>query len=274
MFPVRSYCSLSKSEINPKTANEMGYSTVYKILSKFKTASGKKLGSRVIRSSKVTNARNALVSSEDKEHLARSMSHSLSTSEKYYDLSSTKNSVIKCISRQHSTPIKDENSEPLSEFRNLKRRREEMPSQSQNKPSENESVESLFSEINIPDTNTKDSSTACERVEDNLIISVQDIDKMQDPDETLFSLRAKKIKASNIGNYKEKMMNLSKLKSEIIQIVLENKALGNLPSLFTKKGQLSVLALRKEMTPEISRLYSAADIKPLLAEALRIASGQ
>ena len=53
--------------------------------------------SRVVRSSKVTNSRQDGISDAERLHLAKSMNHSLSTADSYYDHGGTKSSVLKTI---------------------------------------------------------------------------------------------------------------------------------------------------------------------------------
>lgn len=82
----------------------MTFSSFNKILDKLQTKSGKKVSSRVIRGSKITSNRSLNVSDSDRRHLAKAMSHSLNTAERYYNYSDVTNSVVETLSINRGKP--------------------------------------------------------------------------------------------------------------------------------------------------------------------------
>ena len=84
---------------NSKLDQSLGLSAAYKILQKFETTSGKKISSRTIRGSIVSNSRERNFSDEHLNHLAKSMNHSRSTADSYYDYSSINNSISQVLSK-------------------------------------------------------------------------------------------------------------------------------------------------------------------------------
>ena len=84
------------------TATCLNFSSIYKIMQKFSTSSGKKLSSRALRGSKVTDSRNNNYSQEQREQLATAMSHSLQTADRNYNYSNISDSVAKVIALDKS----------------------------------------------------------------------------------------------------------------------------------------------------------------------------
>ena len=86
---------------------DLSFSSAFNILQKFKTESGKKLSSRAIRGSKITITREAGVTDEERRNLARSMSHSVETAERYYNFSElsnrSPNRYQSCRNKTHCT---------------------------------------------------------------------------------------------------------------------------------------------------------------------------
>lgn len=76
----------------------MSYSTFNNILDKLVTRSGKKLSSRIVRGSTITNNRTLNVTHSERLHLAKAMSHSVATAERYYNYSDVSNSVVETLS--------------------------------------------------------------------------------------------------------------------------------------------------------------------------------
>ena len=83
-------------------ATPLNYSAIYKILQKYTTNSGKKLSSRALRGSRVTNSRKKNLSDQDKRDLANAMSHSLTTAERSYNYTNITDSVRKVLTLNRS----------------------------------------------------------------------------------------------------------------------------------------------------------------------------
>ena len=84
-----------------------------KILSSNKLESGKKIGSRIIRKSLITNSMSKDLSHSERYNMARTMNHSLDTQERYYNRNNVTDSVVKHItnssqpSTSRSAPLPD-----------------------------------------------------------------------------------------------------------------------------------------------------------------------
>lgn len=85
---------------NYNTSKALGFSNVYKILQKFQTTSEKKISSRIIRKSTVTNSVKGNCTYKDRLHLAKSMSHNMSTADVHYDRINKKDSVLHRLSKR------------------------------------------------------------------------------------------------------------------------------------------------------------------------------
>ena len=85
------------------------YSAIYKILQKFKTKSGKKLSSRALRGSMVTESRKKNYSNDEQKMLADAMSHSIATANRSYNFTEISDSVVKLLNFQESQQSQQSN---------------------------------------------------------------------------------------------------------------------------------------------------------------------
>ena len=74
--------------------NQLSYSSLYNVLQKFKTRSGKTLSTRIIRQSRITNHRAENPSDTDRRHMSRTMNHGLSTAESHYNYTNIIDAVV------------------------------------------------------------------------------------------------------------------------------------------------------------------------------------
>ena len=79
-------------------AKDLSFSSACKILQSFKTKSGRKITSRTIRVSKITSNRGGTYSDKERNDLAKAMSHSVATSERYYNYTDVTQSVSNSLS--------------------------------------------------------------------------------------------------------------------------------------------------------------------------------
>lgn len=93
-------CHTIFTTTNKKTNNSLSFSGVYNILQLYETSTGKKLSSRAIRGSLVTNSRYLDMSHQEQEDLASSMSHTLPTAQRYYNYKNITDSVSKALSKK------------------------------------------------------------------------------------------------------------------------------------------------------------------------------
>ena len=107
---------IPKLKLKCSISQELGFSSAYNILQKFRTKSGKKLSTRMIRGSNITNSRNTGVTDQERRDLAQSMNHSVETAERYYNFTSLSDSVANSLSllSKHSA-FDTDNSDCLSE---------------------------------------------------------------------------------------------------------------------------------------------------------------
>ena len=117
------FLSCSNKHCSPAALN---YSSLYKILQKFSTSTGKKLSSRVLRTSKITESRKKNMTHEEKTALAGAMNHTLATAERSYNYRRPSEYVAKVLSRTKSSSFSEESSliednMPLSSSTPLKR---------------------------------------------------------------------------------------------------------------------------------------------------------
>lgn len=100
--------------IKTKDNNSLSFSGVYQILQLYETTAGKKLSTRAIRGSKVTNSRYLNLSHQEQEDLASSMSHSLSTAQRYYNHKKVTDSVANTLSQKRKLSCSADNIPSLS----------------------------------------------------------------------------------------------------------------------------------------------------------------
>ena len=85
------------AKFNSQPDHHMGLSAAFKILQKFKTKSGKRISSRIVRGSKVTAAREKNLPEATLSHIAKSMNHTRHTADKHYNYDSLQNSVNQAL---------------------------------------------------------------------------------------------------------------------------------------------------------------------------------
>lgn len=80
------------------SSNHMTFSSFHSIINKLQTTPGKNVTSRAIRGSKITHNRSLNVSDSERRNLAKSMSHSVATAERFYNYNDINNSVVESLS--------------------------------------------------------------------------------------------------------------------------------------------------------------------------------
>ena len=81
------------AKFNSQPDHHMGLPAAFQILQKFKTKSGKRISSRIVRGSKVTATREKNLPEATLNHIAKSMNHSRHTADKHYNYDSLQHSV-------------------------------------------------------------------------------------------------------------------------------------------------------------------------------------
>ena len=88
------------------SSKNASFSSAWRILQSFQTKSGKKLSSRAIRGSRVTNLNKESLSDSQRIDLASAMNHSVSTADRYYNYSSGTDSVVRSLSLEKKIATK------------------------------------------------------------------------------------------------------------------------------------------------------------------------
>lgn len=95
-------CQAVFTTVHKVPNKELSLSGIFSILQLTTTDSGKKLSSRAIRGSIVTNSRYLDLSLQDQEDLASSMSHTLPTARRYYNYKKITDSVAKTLNKSNA----------------------------------------------------------------------------------------------------------------------------------------------------------------------------
>lgn len=89
------------TQLSNTADKELSFSAIGRILGKFRTSSGVKMSTRVLRHSKVTNSRAKNINTDQRREIAEAMNHSLETANRYYNFTSANSSVVKTIEFHH-----------------------------------------------------------------------------------------------------------------------------------------------------------------------------
>ena len=208
---------------NSKLDQSLGLPAAFKILQKFQTSSGKKISSRSIRGSIVSNSREKKLPEEHLNHLAKSMNHSRSTADKHYDYSSINSSIAHVLSKSNAS-----NCPPSS-------------SGIQNSTPNKSNPSSFNLDVSDIDSSTEVQETLKRKTSDE-----EDSSLTSSRDETLIQLRSKKVKFSELDEVF--------LKREVQRIISDMEKSGTKESLISKNGIISVIPINKELP---SRLKTA-----------------
>lgn len=225
------------------SSGPLSFALVYKILQKYTTPSGKKISSRSVRGSIVTNSRRDNLSQSQKVDLAKSMNHDIATAERHYNYHDISDSVRNVLSTSHSTPVKYNSDLPSPpSVSPLPQRKPSSPSPVSSSSSSNESPRPSTSGVNRP------------------LAFLQD-DTSNDEDRTLLTLRAKKIKP--------RPMMVKKLKEEIKRIVSLAKATDTLGRFYTQLGTASIAPVRLEICDkDLLTHVSVSQVRKFMLEAI------
>ena len=240
VFPV-------KKNMKHGSSKEISFSSAWKILQSFETKSGKKLSSRVIRGSRVTNRNREGLSDAERRDMASAMKHSVSTADRYYNYSSTTDSVLRHLSLEKK--LKCRSSNPISST-----------------PTQQSSSTQIISDDN-------ESPITPRGMKRKLFVkdsqSSTDVSVESTKDSKLVTLRGKKIMKSTAEiDPQEKSKQLGEVKIKIRQIVNEHKNNGTLKSLLTKNGAVSIQPVSQVIPKSILKLFSVKQLRKLFVDEL------
>ena len=107
-IPTEKECDTVFTTIHKNLNSEISYSGIYNILQKCETNCGKKICSRSVRGSLITNSReDRHLTDQQKEDKAQSMSHTVSTADRYYNFKGLGDSVVSTLSLDQSSDTSD-----------------------------------------------------------------------------------------------------------------------------------------------------------------------
>ena len=240
-----------KKNMKHGSSKDGSLASAWRILQSFQTPSGKKLSSRTIRSSRITNRNKYSLTDAQKRDLADSMNHSVSTADRYYNYSSVTDSVVRTLSLEKR--IQSVNSPNVPSSTPIQPQLQEIASQ------ESMAAGPSGVERNIGKR--------------KLFVSESESEP-ECPDEppldsTLLTLRRKKImKSSTEINKKEKDAQLEEIKDKVKVIVTRYKNDNKLNSLLTKNGAITIQPLKKVLSKNVLKLFSAKELRALMAQEM------
>ena len=241
VFPV-------KKNMKHSPSKDGSLSSAWRILQSFQTTSGKKLSTRTIRSSRVTNKNRLSLTDAQKRDLADSMNHSVSTADRYYNYSSVTDSVVRTLSLEKQIQSTQSHSHPVSSTPV----QQPTCSETDVEPSPQNPRQGTKRKLFVAESET-----------------VTDSANESELDETLVALRRKKVKKSSIQmSRKEKESQLPTVKETIRSIVSSHKTDGNLKNLLTKKGAVCVQSLTKALPKGILKLFSVKELRKMMVQEM------
>ena len=239
---------IPKSGLGPGASEELTFSSTYKILQKFTTESGQKLSSRAIRGSKITNNRTRGTTDQERRDLARAMTHSVETAERYYNFEELSSSVSRSLSRlsqsNQSAVEKDLTNASMDTSETSLSVLEPPTPEDTSTPRKTTTIEKNLSQVNSPGlTPTK------RKLSDEL-------------DETFKVLRQKKVKTKNFASEKRRQVDLVKEAIEsIVSRVPREK-------FFSKSGTVLIQPVTSALSKGVTKLFSVKEIRSLVSAAL------
>ena len=272
-------------------AKDLSFSSACRILKTFETKTGKKITSRTIRGSRITSNRCTNYSDKEKSDLAKAMSHSVATAERYYDYSDVTQSVSNSLSlskaRQSKSPLAA--STPLGSLQEAEQINSPQPGPSgvrrrlvlSSPEPDSSSPTNKKRRISTVDDEHKDSEdnedNECQDRSDSGDESDDDDDDSSDSasddndeekaERTLITLRKKKIVAARV-DAKEKEKLTTEIQSLIKSVVDNLRAAGNEKLLTTKTGALSIQPITKSLPKNKLRFFTHDDLRVMMKKAL------
>ena len=267
-----------KRHMKCASSKDLSFSSACRILKSFQTASGKKMTSRTIRGSKITSNRDSDCTDKERSDMAKAMSHSVSTAERYYNYRGLERSVAASLSvtksrnlkspmaastpnqQRHSPIAGPSNMEPRSPLAGLSgvRRRLELSSEEREL-----AVTSKKRRICIEEDDNDDNDGIDEDVDDD-----DDDEEEEDAERTLKVLRRTKIVSAR-KNKAEKAFHQEFVQERINNVVANLSELGNTKILTTKGGGISIQPITKVIPKNILRHFSQQELRKMILSALK-----
>ena len=252
VFPAKKSSNLTSS------TQDLSLSAAWKILQTFKTSSGKKLTARSARASKVTNSRKKNFSQSACADLAKSMNHSLQTANRYYDFNDISDSVVRSLELEKTV---NENSPHSSKFcETVDGVDAEMKNTVTSTPlnSQRASV-TAKRKLNLEDSSDSDVSDSQ--------VTASSSSEMEDADITVQNLRSKKIKQCDLkpsSDFRRKQP----VKKQIEDLLLRLQSSGRLNELVTKRGNVSIKLITKDIPKPSLELLTTKEIRDTVKAVL------
>ena len=240
---------VSSSKINSNLEQELSLPAAHRILQSLQTKSGKKLSSRSIRGSIISDSRQKNLPEETLNHIANSMSHSRKTADKFYDYNTLENSILHTLHSKKitSTPVNKRTSTNEVEHDSPSLT---LPSTSLTLPSTSLTLPSTSQATNHKRRLSFDSSSSDE---------LEDREMFVNGNSTLITLRTKKVKQSSFSE--------EKLEATVRRAVNNIKERGDTDKLKTKTGKISIVAIVNEFPGEL-RNIGLKKLRTVIAKAM------
>lgn len=183
---------------SPIVSDELSLSSFWRIVNGFKTESGKQLGPRVVRSSRITNSRSLNLSFQQQSDMADAMSHTIATANRNYNNKSICDSVVQSLAAKENAKVASisyDSSDTAC-----------LTIATENRKDHNESLCDSVVQSVASKGKAQIASTSFDFTDSTLLCLPQSTStpvKSGSFDETLLNLRSKKIKASVATSYKE-----------------------------------------------------------------------
>ena len=271
-------CSLvfpSSKTTRYNALHELSYAGAWKVLQKFRTASGKRLSSRVARASLITNSRKSKISEEEARTLAKAMNHSYDISNKHYDFTEVADAAADAMAIDLSRPSEAElnaadstsvSEKDLGSSFEIGCDKDKLFSKEQcesSNQSANEFSLSRAASTSTPNKKRKFTSADIGHQETCLDISSAD-DTL---DKTLKTLRSKKIKICS-SIYLEKQEQLEYVKKLVSNVVKEKTSKHGESCFKTDKGNLSINLLKNSIPKSVKKMFSAMELRRIIEQCL------
>lgn len=234
------------------SSHNMSFGSFYNILQKLESKSGKKISSRTVRGSKITINRSLNVSDSSRRHLAKAMSHSVATANRYYDHSDVSKSVVETLTLDHANASSTVNTSGAIET-------EQTFEKSVDNASGNSSGEVNVDQSFVPTdqiTSTPIKGASAKR--------------SAELDVTLKNLRNKKVKLSS----DEREVQLNFLNEQVTEIVDRMIGQGTEASLMTSTGQVSIAPVTAQLSKGVTKTFSTKDIRDVIKKCIDPLAGK
>ena len=261
------FCNIafpSLPKINSNSSNDLSLSAVFKVMQKFSTSSGKKVSTRSLRGSLVTNNRRKEMSETEKRNMAKAMNHSYNTAERYYNYEDLTQAVTKTLSLSKCDDSRHEagSSSALVTSTPSKLKLATLEPSSRDESSDL-CVSSQSARLGDSSVTYDASMNSSAEIMEDPINSDSTAEESR-LDVTLKTLRHKKIKSTDSSQ-----SFLKELTEKVESIVAMMKSDGKEAELKTTKGNLCVKPVTKHLPKSMLQKCSLKCLRSVISKCLK-----